>query len=105
MLEGRKYKEQITLVNYNVVEDAFGKQKVENAESTFYTFAQVKQNNQSRVMYEGNRALQTAFVFTIRYTDFQFNKIIWNNKEYIVNSLENLNQSNKELVIYTQIVE
>lgn len=105
MVNSRKYREPISLICNAISDDAYGKKIIGNAESTYYTYAEVKQSNQSRVMYENSGAVQTAITFTIRYTDFKFNKVLWKGKEYIVNSVNNLNQRNRELVIYTNRAE
>lgn len=105
MLTARKYKENITLVLIATTQDVFGKGVALPAIEVLNTFANVIQSSSSRVRVENSNAQQEAFRFTIRYTDKAFNAVRWKGKEYVVQSIENVNQESRELVIYAQRAE
>ena len=105
MLTARKYNKPITLVLYSSATDDFGKGEIKTSEDVLSTFADVNQSNSSRVRIENCSAVQTEMRFTIRYTDKAFNAVRYKGVEYITNSVENVNEENRELVIYTQRAE
>lgn len=85
--------------------DDFGKGKVETSQDVLATFADVTQTNNSRTRIENTNGQQIAMRFTIRYTEVQFNAVRYKGKEYIANSVVNVNEENRELVIDTQRAE
>lgn len=105
MLTARKYKERITLVLVSTTQDEFGKGVASPPKDVLNTFANVVQSSSNRVRVENTDAQQEAFRFTIRYTDKAFNVVRWRGKEYVVQSVENVNQEGRELVIYAQRAE
>jgi SPP1 family predicted phage head-tail adaptor len=105
MLTARKYNKPITLVLYSSATDDFGKGEIKTSEDVLSTFADVNQSNSSRVRIENCSAVQTAMRFAIRYTDKAFNAVRYKGVEYITNSVENVNEENRELVIYAQRAE
>lgn len=105
MLGCRKYRESVILFRVVCTPDDFGKRQVSERTEVLRTFAEVIQTNSSRLKYEGVVAQQTAYTFRIRYTDVEFNIIQWQGVDYTVNSIENVNQRNKELVIYAQVAQ
>ena len=105
MLAARKYTKPITLILKSSETDDFGKGVVNPSEDVLATFAEVLQTNSSRTRVENSNATQTAYKFTIRYTDKAFNAVRYNGAEYVVNSVENVNEANREIVIYAQRAE
>lgn len=105
MLTARKYNKPITLVLYSSATDDFGKGEIKTSEDVLATFADVNQSNSSRVRIENSNAVQTAMRFAIRYTDKVFNAVRYKGVEYITNSVEIVNEENRELVIYAQRAE
>lgn len=85
--------------------DDFGKGKVETSEDVLVTFAAITQTNSSRTRIENTNGQQIVMRFTIRYTEVQFNAVRYKGKEYIANSVVNVNEENRELVIDTQRAE
>lgn len=105
MLTARKYKQNITLVRISTTQDDFGKSASAPGMDVLSTFANVVQSSSNRVRVENTNAQQEAFRFTVRYTDKAFNVVRWRGKEYVVQSVENVNQESRELVIYAQRAE
>lgn len=105
MLTARKYKERITLVLVSTTQDDFGKSASAPGMDVLSTFANVIQSSSNRVRVENTNAQQEAYRFTIRYTDKAFNAVQWQGKTFIVQSIQNVNQESRELVIYAQKAE
>ena len=104
-LTARKYRHNIQLILISSAEDEFGKGKIVSADVVLSTFADIIQTNSNKTRIENTNAQEMAYRFTIRYTDKSFNTICWNGKNYTVNSIENVNESNHELVINAQRAE
>lgn len=105
MINARKYKHSISLLRTLLIEDNFGKGAAQPPTKVLDTFAAITPLNVDRVRYENTRAIQEAFRFTIRWTDKVFNVIEWQGKQYSVNSVINVNESNTELIISAQRAE
>ena len=105
MLTARKYKENITLVLIATTQDECGKSVASSTTEVLNTFANVIQSSSNRVRVENTNAQQEANRFTIRYTDKAFNAVRWKGKDYVVQSIQNVNQESRELVIYAQRAE
>ena len=105
MLTARKYRENITLVLIATTQDDFGKGVASSTTEVLRTFANVIQSSSNRVRVENTNAQQEAYRFTIRYTDKAFNAVRWKGKDYVVQSIQNVNQESRELVIYEQRAE
>ena len=105
MIEARKYKHSISLLHTSLIEDDYGKGKTAQTVSVLETYAAVTPLNTDRVRYENTQAIQAAYRFTIRWTDKVFNSIQWQDKQYTVNSVINVNEANRELIINAQRVE
>ena len=105
MLTARKYKENITLVLIATIQDDFGKSVASSTAEVLNTFANVIQSSSNRVRVENTNAQQEAYRFTIRYTDKAFNAVRWKRKDFVVQSIQNVNQESRELVIYAQRAE
>lgn len=105
MLKARKYNQPIVLILKSSTTDDFGKGKMGPSQDVLSTFADVIQTNSSRTRIENTNARQIAMRFTIRYTEVEFNAVRYRGKEYISNSVENVNEENRELVIYAQMAE
>lgn len=105
MLTARKYKENITLVLIATTQDEYGKSAASSTTEVLRIFANVIQSSSSRVRVENTNAQQEAYRFTIRYTDKAFNAVRWKGKTFVVQSIQNVNQDSRELVIYAQRAE
>ena len=105
MLTARKYKENITLVLIATTQDDFGKSVAYSTTEVLNTFANIIQSSSNRVRVENINAQQEAYRFTIRYTDKAFNAVQWQGKTFVVQSIQNVNQESRELVIYAQRAE
>ena len=105
MLTARKYKENITLVLIATTQDDFGKGVASSTTEMLRTFANVIQSSSNRVRVENTNTQQEAYRFTIRYTDKAFNAVQWQGKTFVVQSIQNVNQESRELVIYAQRAE
>lgn len=104
-LKCRKYREVIILRYVAFIEDAFGKSKVDITEDTLTTFASISQTNSNKAIINNSAAQETSYIFVIRYTDVLFNQVVWRGKTYTINSIENIEQKNIELVINAQRAE
>lgn len=105
MINARRYKHSISLLHTITTEDSYGKGAVQSTNKVLDTFAAVTPLNIDRVRYENTQAIQAAYRFTIRYTDKVFNVIEWQGKQYAVNSVINVGESNTELIINAQRAE
>ena len=105
MITARKYKHRISLLQTSIIEDDFGKGKASLTELVLDTFAEVTPLNVDSLRYENTQAIQSAYRFTTRWTDKVFNAIGWQGKLYKVNSVINVNEANKELIINAQRAE
>lgn len=105
MLESRKYRENIALLFVSCVSDDFGKRKQTEKKEVLKTFAKVFQINSARTRIENTDAQEIAYRFTVRYTDIKFNAVAWRGKEYMVESVINPNERNRELIINAQLAE
>lgn len=105
MLTARKYRENITLVLIATTQDEYGKSAATSTTEVLRTFANVIQSSSNRVRVENTNAQQEAYRFTIRYTDKAFNAVQWQGKTFVVQSIQNVNQDSRELVIYAQRAE
>lgn len=105
MINARKYKHSISLLHTTLTEDDYGKGKTAITTPVLDTFAAVTPLNTDRVRYENTQATQAAYRFTIRWTDKVFNVIGWQGKLYTVNSVINVEEANRELIINAQRVE
>lgn len=105
MIQARKYKHSITLSLISVKEDDYGKGKIAETKAVLNTFAAVSQYSNDRTRYENTEARQTSMRFTIRWTDRHFNTVEYKGKQYVVESVINVNEANEELIINAQRVE
>lgn len=102
MLTARKYRENITLILIATTQDEYGKSAASPTTEVLRTFANVIQSSSNRVRVENTNAQQEAYRFTIRYTNKAFNAVQWQGKTFVVQSIQNVNQESRELVIYAQ---
>ena len=105
MITARKYNHSISLLHTFTTEDDYGKGAVLSTQKVLDTFAAITPLNTDRVRYENTQAIQAAYRFTIRYTDKVFNVIEWQDKQYTVNSVINVDEANRELIISAQRAE
>jgi hypothetical protein len=106
MLKARRYTHPITLIFISSVTDDYGKGEISTSEDVLHTFADVVPTGRSRARIEGSNVTQeVGYKFTIRYTDKAFNAVRYNGVEYIANSMENINEESKEIVIYANRAE
>lgn len=105
MITARKYKHSISLRHTITTEDDYGKGAVLPTQKVLNTFAAITPLNTDRVRYENTQAIQEAYRFAIRWTDVVFNIVEWNGKQYTVNSVINVDEANRELIISAQRAE
>jgi hypothetical protein len=105
MINARRYKHSISLLHTLLIEDDYGKGAVQSTIKVLDTFAAITPLNVDSVRYENTQAIQAAYRFVIRWTDKVFNVIEWQGKQYSVNSVINVGESNTELIINAQRAE
>lgn len=93
------------MLSKSITEDDFGRGKAQSTQLVLETFAAITPLNIDRQRYENTQAIQEAYRFVIRWTDKIFNAIEWNGKQFSVNSVINVDEANRELIINAQRVE
>lgn len=105
MLRSRKYKHTIILSYATTAMDDYGKGQITTKKDVLLTFADVVLVTNGRTRVENTNAWMENYKFTIRYTDKKFNLVRWEGAEYVVSSIEDVNQAHRELVIIAQRAE
>ena len=104
-LTARKYNKLISLIKITQTQDDFGKGAISSKEVVLNTFAKAFQINSNRARVENTNAQQYAMQFAVRYTDVDFNAVMYKGQEYIVQSVTNIDEANRELIIDAQRAE
>lgn len=105
MLTARKYTHPVTLIFTPTAQDDYGKDVAGEPIEVLRTFAGVVQTSNYKQKIAGESAAVVAMRFTIRYTALEFTGVMYKGDKYVVLSVDNVNQADRELVITAQKAE
>lgn len=109
MINAGKYNKKIIIFNYIYGKDNKGFKVLKNKEKVLLTYAEVKTTKGYTLIKNGSDFEKAYTNFTIRYPNsiaIDRTMIIeFNNKEYTIEYLNNVNEANIELEIQAKVVE
>lgn len=109
MINAGKYNKKIIIFNYFYDKDNEGFKVLKNKEKVLTTYAEVKTTKGYTLIKNGSDFEKAYTNFTIRYPNniaIDRTMIIeFNNKEYTIEYLNNVNEANIELEIQAKVVE
>lgn len=108
MINAGKYNKKIIIFNYIYGKDNSGFKVLKNKEKVLTTYAEVKTTKGYTLIKNGSDFEKAYTNFTIRYPNnviIDRNMIIeFNNKEYTIEYLNNINEADIELEIQAKVV-